>query len=339
MLAVLGEVVPLSDDDIDALQRAAQEQARVREHPAALQIVRRRDRALRGQALGVSGRRHRPVPDARVSARRGIRARRRLRRPHRRERSRRSLDKGRYAGTTHIGKTGIEQFYEDELHGEPGYEKIEVNVDHRPIGEPLGQRRADAGREHLPHDRRTPAGSRRGRVRRPRRRRDRDRSAQRRSARDGQRAELRPEPVRQRHCEKSTIPRCSSEPDKPLLNRAIARRLHAGLDGEAVSWRWAVSNSACANRKTPCLSIGEFFIPGQSRGYRDDKRGGHGRVDLVQAIAQSVNTYFYSLAYDMGIDRFVGVDGQVRFRQADRHRPRRRERRRAAVAGMEARRA
>jgi penicillin-binding protein 2 len=54
------------------------------------------------------------------------------------------------------------------------------------------------------------------------------------------------------------------------------------------------------------LSVGEFHIPGQLRGYRDDKRGGHGRVDLVQAIAQSVNTYFYSLAYDMGIDRFSG---------------------------------
>ena len=85
------------------------------------------------------------------------------------------------------------------------------------------------------------------------------------------------------------------------------------------------------------LSTGEFHIPGQARGYRDDKHGGHGRVDLVQAIAQSVNTYFYSLAYDMGIDRLQQLDGQVRLRQADRHRSRRRKRRRAAVAGMEAR--
>jgi penicillin-binding protein 2 len=61
------------------------------------------------------------------------------------------------------------------------------------------------------------------------------------------------------------------------------------------------------------LSVGEFFIPGQSRGYRDDKKGGHGRVDLVQAIAQSVNTYFYSLAYDMRIDRFSDWMGKFGF--------------------------
>src|SRR5262249_38140860 len=53
------------------------------------------------------------------------------------------------------------------------------------------------------------------------------------------------------------------------------------------------------------VSTGEFFIPGDSkRAYRDDVRWGHGRVDLREAIAQSVNTYFYGLALEMGIDRF-----------------------------------
>jgi penicillin-binding protein 2 len=56
-----------------------------------------------------------------------------------------------------------------------------------------------------------------------------------------------------------------------------------------------------------------FYIPGQERGYRDDQRGGVGRVDLVQAIAQSVNTYFYKLALDMGIDRFSAYMGKFGF--------------------------
>jgi penicillin-binding protein 2 len=51
------------------------------------------------------------------------------------------------------------------------------------------------------------------------------------------------------------------------------------------------------------FSTGVFHIPGQERGYRDDQRGGAGRVDLVGAIEQSVNTYFYKLALDLGIDR------------------------------------
>ena len=50
------------------------------------------------------------------------------------------------------------------------------------------------------------------------------------------------------------------------------------------------------------LSTGEFFIAGQRRGYRDSHAGGHGWVDLRQSIAQSVNTYYYKLAQEMGID-------------------------------------
>ena len=43
------------------------------------------------------------------------------------------LDRGDYAGTSHVGKTGIERYYEDRLHGQPGYEQVEVNADHRPL--------------------------------------------------------------------------------------------------------------------------------------------------------------------------------------------------------------
>ncbi len=43
------------------------------------------------------------------------------------------LDASRYAGTTHAGKTGIERSYEELLHGEPGYELVEVNADRRPL--------------------------------------------------------------------------------------------------------------------------------------------------------------------------------------------------------------
>ncbi|PID55163.1 MAG: penicillin-binding protein 2 [Gammaproteobacteria bacterium] len=38
------------------------------------------------------------------------------------------LDEVDYRGTFHIGKTGIEKFYEDRLHGEVGYQNVEVNA-------------------------------------------------------------------------------------------------------------------------------------------------------------------------------------------------------------------
>src|SRR5204863_9853143 len=105
-----------------------------------------------------------------------------------------------------------------------------------------------------------------------------------------------------------------AHPDKPLLNRAIGGGF---TPGSTVKPYLALAGLEYGVRKpeTTVLSTGEFFIPGQSRAYRDDKRGGHGRVDLHEAIAQSVNTYFYSLALDLGIDRFTEYFGRFGFGQ------------------------
>ena len=50
------------------------------------------------------------------------------------------------------------------------------------------------------------------------------------------------------------------------------------------------------------LLAGALVIVGRSFG--DAHAGGHGWVDLKESIAQSVNTYYYKLALDLGIDRF-----------------------------------
>ncbi|KAG1253889.1 hypothetical protein G6F65_017266 [Rhizopus arrhizus] len=47
-----------------------------------------------------------------------------------------------------------------------------------------------------------------------------------------------------------------------------------------------------------------FYLPGTSRGWGDAHRGGHGWTDLRKSIAESVNTYYYKLALDLGIERF-----------------------------------
>ena len=109
-----------------------------------------------------------------------------------------TLDAARYDGTTHIGKTGIERKYEDDLHGEPGFEEVEVNVNKKEIRKIRSVAPTPGKNIYLTVDARLQKADRR-RVRRPRRRGRRDRSAQRRSAGDGQRAEFRSEPVRQRH--------------------------------------------------------------------------------------------------------------------------------------------
>ena len=220
------------------------------------------------------------------------------------------LDATRYAGTTHIGKTGIERSYEDALHGEPGYDLVEVNVDKRPLR--VIERVASTPGKNLylsidARLQRVAEDAFEGRAG----------AAVAIDPRNGEVLAMVSVPSFDPNLFVNGIGKVDystllNAPDKPLLDRAIA----AGYTpGSTVKPYVALGGLELGLRRPDdtVLSVGEFFIPGQSRGYRDDKRGGHGRVDLVQAIAQSVNTYFYSLALDMGIDRFSGWMGKFGF--------------------------
>jgi len=211
------------------------------------------------------------------------------------------LDKGEYAGSTHAGKTGIERFYEDRLHGEPGYEQVEVNADHRPMRVLEGGVAPKPGENlyltidsHLQEVAEAAFEGRAG-------------AAMAVDPRNGEVLAMVSVPSFDPNPFVNGIGVADyaallNDPDKPLLNRAL-RGGYA--PGSTMKPFMALGGLELGLRKPEdtVLSVGEFHIPGQSRAYRDDKRGGHGRVDLVQAIAQSVNTYFYSLALDMGIDR------------------------------------
>src|SRR5947208_2142602 len=97
--------------------------------------------------------------------------------------------------------------------------------------------------------------------------------------------------------------------DKPLNNRAIS-----GLypPGSTIKPYLALAALETGKRR-PSSSI---FDPGYfdfgGRRFRDDKKGGHGVVDLNKSIVESCDTYYYHLANDMGIDaiaRFLGPFG------------------------------
>jgi len=213
------------------------------------------------------------------------------------------LDAARYAGTTHIGKTGIERSYEDVLHGEPGYVLEEVNVDKRPLQEIKRVPPTPGKNLYLSVDarmQRAAIDAFEGRAG----------AAVALDPRNGEVLAMVCVPSFDPNLFVNGIGKVDystllNAPDRPLLNRAIAGGY---TPGSTVKPYVALGGLELGLRRPSdtVLSTGEFFIPGQARGYRDDKRGGHGRVDLVQAISQSVNTYFYSLALDMGIDRFSG---------------------------------
>jgi penicillin-binding protein 2 len=212
------------------------------------------------------------------------------------------LDPDLYAGATHIGKTGIERSYETELHGKPGYEQVEVNADKR-VQRSISREAPTPGTNlYLTIDarlQRVAEAAFAGRAG----------SAVALDPRNGEVLAMVSVPNFDPNLFVNGISQIDyrtllNAPDRPLLDRAIAGgympgstiKPYVGLAGLELGLR---------RPEDTVLSTGEFFIPGDSkRAYRDDQRWGHGRVDLREAIAQSVNTYFYSLALDMGIDRF-----------------------------------
>lgn len=220
------------------------------------------------------------------------------------------LDKDDYAGTTHVGKTGIERYYEDRLHGEPGYEQVEVNADHRPlrvldrVAPKPGQNLYLSIDSQLQQVAEAAFEGRAG-------------AAVAIDPRNGEVLAMASVPSFDPNPFVNGISSADynallADEGKPLLNRV----LRAGYaPGSTVKPFVALGGLETGLRKPSdtVVSTGEFFIPGQSRAYRDDVRGGFGRVDLVQAVAKSVNTYFYALALDMGIDRFSAFMGRFGF--------------------------
>ena len=220
------------------------------------------------------------------------------------------LDPERYAGTLQIGKSGIEREYEDLLHGKPGYALVEVNVDQRPL-RVLERVPPTPGRNlDLSIDARLQKAGEQAFAGRPG-------AAVAIDPRNGQVLALISVPSYDPNLFVSGISDSDyrallTDPDKPLLNRAL-RGLYP--PGSTIKPFLALGGLELGLR-TPqdtVVSTGEFYIPGQKRGYRDDQRGGVGRVDMVQAIEQSVNTYFYRLALDMGIDRLAAWMGKFGF--------------------------
>ena len=103
----------------------------------------------------------------------------------------------------------------------------------------------------------------------------------------------------------------TGNPSRPLFNRNV---LGGGPPGSTIKPFIGLAglDSGLRTPEDKVLSTGEFFIPGQKRGYRDSHAGGHGWTDLVKSISDSVNTYYYRLALDMGIgllDDYMRHDG------------------------------
>ena len=212
-----------------------------------------------------------------------------------------------YKGTDHIGKTGLEQKYEFALHGQTGYEEVEIDAGGRAVRS-LARTAPVSGNDltltldtRLQEITEKAFGDRRGAlvaiepstggilalVSTP--------SFDPNLFVDGIRSE--------------DWDLLNNSPNRPMVNRALNGAYPPGSTFKPFMALAALE----LGKRTPGQAIsdpGYFNFGGHQ--FRDDKKGGHGMVDMYKSIVASCDTYYYMLANDMGIDniaRFMGSIG------------------------------
>ena len=205
-----------------------------------------------------------------------------------------------YVATFNIGKMGIEKYYEDVLHGIPGYEKVEVNSRGRIVNQ-INQHPPQAGEDiYLSINLKLQlyieqllAGRKAAVV-----------------AIDPNNGEILALVSSPTYDSNPFVGGISSDkykallndPNKPLYNRAL---LGSYPPASTVKPYIAIAalSEGVVTPKSVVNDPGWWQLPGTERRYRDWLKWGHGKVDVLKAIEESVDTYFYQVAYDMGIDR------------------------------------
>ncbi len=206
-----------------------------------------------------------------------------------------------YQATRDIGKLGIEKYYEDLLHGTAGYQEVEVNSRGRVIRTlkyvpPVPGKdivlNLDINLQLYVHQL---LDGRRG-------------SAVVLDPRDNGVLAMVSSPS---YDPNAFVHGISGKAYRALLNdknRPLVNRTTLGIYPPASTIKPFIAVAALeegvVTPKTTRNDPGYWRIPNSdTRPFRDWLRWGHGRVDIIKSIEESVDTFFYQIAYDMGIDR------------------------------------
>jgi penicillin-binding protein 2 len=204
-----------------------------------------------------------------------------------------------YRGSDYIGKTGIEQSYENELHGTTGVEQVEVDAGGRgvrvlsrtpPVSGNNLVLTIDAKLQQVAEQ---AFGDYRGAL----------------VAIDPNNGEVLAFISKPGYdpnlfidgIDTDSWNELNDSPDLPLNNRALRGQYPPGSTIKP----FLALAGLYYKKRTPTQTIrdpGYFMLPGSSHHYRDWKPGGHGSVDMFKAIVVSCDTYFYGLATELGID-------------------------------------
>jgi penicillin-binding protein 2 len=211
-----------------------------------------------------------------------------------------------YRGTEHFGKTGLEQHYEFDLHGITGFEQMEVDAAGRAV-RTLARTAPVAGNNltltidaELQRVAEQAFGDRKGAL-------------------------VAIEPATGGILALVAVPNydpnlfvdgidtqswkdLNESPDKPMVNRALNG---AYPPGSTFKPFMALGALTIGKRRPEQLISDPGFYNFGGHTFRDDKKGGHGMVDMYKSIVASCDTYYYMLANDMGIDNISAFMGQL----------------------------
>ena len=209
-------------------------------------------------------------------------------------------ERARYQGTHYIGKLGIERYYEDILHGQPGQRQVEVDSWGKVI-RTLNFTAPTPGKDiklnidiNLQLKAQELIGDNRGSIILM-------------DARNGAILSLVSAPSYDPNLFVTGIStkkykELLESKDRPLINRATQGRYPPASTIKPQMALLAL-NEKVITEETKVYDPGWWIVPNSKRRFRDWKKWGHGLVDVFHAIEQSCDTFFYDTSYKLGIDR------------------------------------
>ncbi len=204
-----------------------------------------------------------------------------------------------YRGSDYIGKIGLEQSYESELHGTTGVEQVEVDSGGRavrmlsrmpPVSGNTLMLSIDAKLQEIAF---RSFGNYRGAL----------------VAIDPGSGEVLAFVSKPGYdpslfidgIDQQSWDELNNSPDTPLNNRALRGQYPPGSTIKPFMALAGLHYNTVAPGHT-ISDPGYFSLPGSSHQYRDWKKEGHGSVNLFKSIVVSCDTYYYGLANELGID-------------------------------------
>ncbi|WP_226034223.1 penicillin-binding protein 2 [Aquitalea palustris] len=212
-----------------------------------------------------------------------------------------------YKGTNYIGKTGLEAVYEDDLHGQVGFEEVETDSGGRAIRSLRRTPPVNGNNLKLALDIRLQEvadklfGNRRGAL----------------VAIDPQTGGVLAflsKPGFDPNLfidgiDSQSWAALNSDWQKPMINRALRGTYPPGSTFKPfMSMAALETHSIGMHDVRPAPAF--FTLPGSSHQFRDSNKNGNGSANLAKAIQVSSDTFFYKLAWDMGIDKIAPTVGQ-----------------------------